>query len=128
MSGSGSGGGGGDWRRTSVQPSEPSKGTDERGERGRASADPCDVTEVTLLNSPNRTVVSTLRVGDRLVIELRPGPPRQLLAVHASQIAGSITSPKSAQIILCIQRQNRAYIAEVRSIRGGLCEVEIRPE
>lgn len=128
MSGSGGGGGGGDWRPTTFQRPDPQPDSDRPGDNGLSSNDPCDITEVTLLNSPNRTVVSTLRAGDQLEVELRPGPPRQLLAVHGNQVVGSITSPKSAQIILCIRRENHAYFAVVRSIHGGLCEVKIRPK
>src|SRR5690349_17702272 len=108
MSGSGGGGGGGEWR-----PKGPAEGSDQKtgasgGDRGGTSGDACDISEVTTLNSPNRTTVSTLRVGDVLDIELRLGPPRQLLAMRTSEVAGSITSPKSAQIIQCISRQGRS--------------------
>ena len=129
MSGSGGGSGGGEWR-----PTTPSERSDQKargssgGRDGGASSDACDITEVTTLNSLNRTTASTLRVGDVLDVELRVGPPRQLLATRSDAVAGSITSSKSAQIIQCIKREGRAYVAVVVTIRGGLCKVEIRPK
>jgi len=129
MSGGGDGGGE-DWRPTSPpeQPKKKPSGTGGSGGGGGGTpGDACDITEFTTLNSPNRQVVSTLRVGDLLDVELRIGPPRQLVAQQNGTIAGSITSPKSTQIIQCISRQHRAYVAEVKSIRGGVCQVEVRP-
>jgi hypothetical protein len=129
MSGSGSGSGGdGSWRPTGATERSGQKPGGERGGSGSGkSGDACDITEVTTLNSPNRTTVTTLRVGDILDVQLQAGPPRRLVATHNGSVAGSITSPKSTQIIQCITREGRAYVAEVRSIRGGLCQVELRP-
>lgn len=124
---SGSGGGGG-WRPTNVSGPDPPDVGSDNGNAGPASKDDCGITETTTLNSPNRRVVSTLRVGEELDIELQLGPPRQLLATKGGEVAGSITSPKSAQIILCIHGRGLRYIAVVSTIRGGLCRVEIRPK
>ena len=125
MSGSG---GGGEWRTTGPPRSDQQADGGADDNSGGPSSNACDITEVTTLNSPNRTIVSTLRPGDTLDVELRIGPPRQLLATRGDEIAGSITSPKSAQIIQCIRREDRAYVVVVRTIRGGLCQVEIRPK
>ena len=87
-----SGSGGGGSRSTSTgrdllsgRPEHGSKG----GQNGGASGDPCDITEVTTLNSPDRTVLATLRDGDVLDIELQEG--RRLLAKHGTNVAGSVT-------------------------------------
>ena len=126
---SGSGSGDSNWRPTGSTESPGSKsGSGGGGGGGGTSGEPCDITELTTLNSPDRTVVSTLRTGDVLDVRLHAGPPRQLVAVANSAVAGSITSPKSAQIIQCISQKGRAYVAEVRSIRGGLCQIEVRPQ
>jgi hypothetical protein len=45
----------------------------------------------------------------------------------AGGTVGSITSPSMPQIIQCITQSGNQYEAEVRSIRGGLCQVEVRP-
>ena len=113
-----SGGGGG------RQPSDRYIGN----QNGDSSSDPCDIREETTLNSPNRAIVSTLRVGDALNVEYVMGPPRQLLAKLQDEIAGSITSPKNVDIIRCILDEDRQYEAIVRSITGGHCNVRIRPQ
>ena len=124
MSGSGGGGNritsrGGDL--PSGRPKHGSKG----GQNGGASGDPCDITEVTTLNSPDRTVLATLRDGNILDIELQEG--RRLLAKHGSNVAGSVTSASHARILQCM-RNGRKYEAVVRSIRSGSCVVRIRPK
>ena len=121
-----SGSGGGSWSRRGLQPSGHPSGGGSGGRQDAASTDPCDITEVTTLNSPNRSVLSTLQVGESLNIEFVQGPPRQLLAKRGDLVAGSITSPSSMRIIQCIQGDNREYVAVVRSILGGRCEVEIQ--
>lgn len=126
---SGSGGGDGNWRPTGSAETPGTKtGSGSGGGGGGTSGEPCDITELTTLNSPDRTVVATLRIGDVLEVRLQAGPPRQLVAVAGSAVAGSITSPKSAQIIQCISQKGWTYVAEVRSIRGGLCQIEVRPK
>jgi hypothetical protein len=72
--------------------------------------------------------LATLRAGDILNVDFQPGPPRRLVAVHAGSVAGSITSPHSPQIIQCISRNGRVFVAEVIMIRGGVCQVQVRPQ
>jgi hypothetical protein len=103
------GGGRGEWRPIPKPPTTRGSKEDQRGDSGREGAppgappDPCNLVENTNLNSPNRAVLTGLRVGDVLSIEFRPGPPRQLVATTSSgDVAGSITSPSMPQIIQCI--------------------------
>ena len=119
-----SGSGGGRQSHTRPQP-EPSGRGGSQG--GAESSDPCDINEVTTLNSPNRAILSTLQSGDELNIELEMGPPRQLLAKREDEVAGSITSPNSARIIQCIRSEHRQYAAIVLLIIGGRCDVKIQP-
>lgn len=130
---SGGGGGGGPWR-----PEEPIPPTKRAGSGGTGGGgpddgglppdDPCAITERATLNSPNRTVLGTLRAGDLLDVAYQPGPPRLLVAqTAAGLVAGSITSPSMLRIIQCISQHNRQYVVEVLSIRGAVCEVQIRP-
>jgi hypothetical protein len=127
---SGSGGGDRDWRP------EPKPAPERRGDGGgdqgggaggggSPRADPCNIVEATTLNSVNRTVLATLRVGDVLDVVFQAGPPQQLLAQSRGQTAGSITSPSMPQIIQCIRAGN-SYVAEIKSIRGALCRIEVR--
>lgn len=97
------------------------------GGGGGDPSDDCDIRERTRLNSPDRTVLATLRVGDVLRLRLENGPPVVLLALDARERpAGSITSPMLPQIIQCIRR-GRTYEAEVQAMNGAVCEVQIRP-
>ena len=70
--------------------------------------DRCAISERANLNSPVAAVISTLSVGDPLIVELIDGTtPRIVLKTVSNQIF--------------------AYSAEVLSISGGLVEIEISP-
>ena len=122
---SGSGGGGSSTSRNRDQPSGLPEHGGTSGQDGSASRDPCDITEVTTLNSPDRTVLATLRDADVLVIQLQDG--RRLLAKHGDRVAGSVTSASHARILQCM-RQGREYEAVVLSVRGGACQVRLQPK
>lgn len=109
-----SGGGGGDetWRKITDTP-------------GGQPSDPCDIVDLTMLNSPDRTVLATLSAGMSLPLEYQAGPPRRLVAVAPAGIAGSITSISLPQLIQCIQNNNK-YVAEILSLRGAVCQVRVR--
>lgn len=115
-------GGGGNWRPPpdqEIRPVDPNEDT---------PPDACDITEITTLSSPNPAVSSTLQAGDVLNIVLKEGPPRQLLAMRSSDVAGAITSPMSPQIMQCISHNGLSYVAVVQTVRGGSCGVEVRLE
>lgn len=84
--------------------------------------------EETVLNSPNPSVISRLKLGDVLDLQVhRTGKAVVLLALHGTETAGSITSTLMAKIIDCIGK-GFEYVAIVKSIRGGACTVQIRPK
>jgi hypothetical protein len=108
------------------RPSMPSKPKGGGGGGGDPSDD-CNIREQTRLNSPDRTVLATLRVGDILKLQLENGPPVMLVALDSrGRPAGSITSPMLPQIVQCI-RQGKTYEAEIQALNGAICEVQIRP-
>jgi len=125
---SGGGGGGGDtWRPEPSPVASKSDGGSKGG--GERPSGPCALVETTTLNSPDRSVIATLRPGDVLDVEFQVGPPKRLLAQRdTGEIAGSITSPSMLQIIKCITEGQYQYEAEVLSIRGAICQVQIRPK
>ena len=126
MSGPGSGGGN-DWRPEPAKPAPKSKGDDKGGGGKPVPPDPCNITEVTTLNSVNRNVIAGLRPNDRLAVVFQAGPPQRLVAERQpGVIAGSITSPSMLQIIQCIQAGHN-YDAVVLSVRGAQCQVRIEP-
>jgi len=115
MSGSG-GSGGAEFRPV------PTGGNGEDGDE-----DGCAITERANLNSPDATVVSTLQVGDPLLVELIDGNvPRVIIKTATNQIAGSLTSRRLVTFIECI-RSGYGYQATVLAISGGLVEIEISP-
>ena len=117
---------GGEWR-PEAKPIPRPKGQGDGG-GGNVPPDPCNITEVTNLNSVNRTVIAGLRPGDRLDVVFQAGPPQRLVAqTTAGVVAGSITSPSMLQIIQCIQA-GTSYVAEVLSVRGAQCQVRIQPK
>jgi len=120
-------GGGSDWRPEPAKPaSKPTKSGDQGG-GSEAPPAPCNIMEVTTLNSVNRNVVAGLRPDDRLPVVFQPGPPQRLVAqTQAGATAGSITSPSMLQIIQCIQAGHN-YDAVVLSVRGAQCQVRIEP-
>lgn len=122
---SGSGGGGDYSRPDPIVP--PPKGGGGEGGGGNDPQDPCNISEVLLINSPNATVISTLRQGELLAVEYTAGPPAQLLAKKsANAVAGSITAASMMQVIQCITKNNVNYVAEVLSIKGAMCQVRLR--
>lgn len=80
----------------------------------------------TVLSSPKPAVVSTLRPDDVLRLVLR-GDEGPLEAVtDAGAVAGSITAPELLDLIRCIG-EGYEYVAIVQDVRGGRCEVQVRP-
>ena len=113
MSGSGGGGGGRDeWR-----PGVPDGGIEE---------DECDISELTILSSPNPQVVNTLSENVALTIELEGQAPQRLVAkTQDGGVAGAITSREMPKIAECIQA-GFDYEAVVLSVDGGRVEVRIQ--
>src|SRR5690606_16082864 len=123
---SGSGNSGGDWR-PQPKPVKVNVGSTERG-GGSGGPDACAIIETTNLNSVDPTVLRDVRVGEILNVVYTPGPPFRLIAqTPAGTALGSITSTSMAQIIQCITQRGYEYVAEIRMIRGAICQVEVRP-
>lgn len=125
MSGSG-GGGGNDWRPEPKLPKRPAGG--DSGTSPDQQRDPCAIAETTNLNSVDANVLAKVKVGEVLLVKFLPGPPRRLVAqTPDGETVGSITSPSMPQFITCIEQAGREYVAEVLSVRGALCQVEVHP-
>ncbi len=76
----------------------------------------------TMLRSPKADVVDGLQPGDRLIVVASMG---SLTAeTGRGDTAGSIVVPEQDELVRCIE-QGVAYVAEVRSVRGGACVVEV---
>ncbi|AJE98828.1 hypothetical protein SG18_12675 [Pandoraea apista] len=120
----GNGGGGTSWRaepKTPVKEQKPNGGDGPGG----GEEDPCVLQEQAFINSVNASVLRNVRVGDVLDVQFLAGPPRLLVNDRNANALGSITSQSYLQIIACIQN-GRQYVAEVLSINGGACYVNVR--
>lgn len=106
MSGSSGGGGGG-------------------GSSGGSSGGDCNIVERVPLNSPQAAVVATLTQNQALNVELRGGSVVAVVSA-SNNVAGSLTPRRLVELIDCMN-QGQQYVAVVLTIRGALCEVEIRP-
>ncbi|EHJ48321.1 hypothetical protein DFW101_2316 [Solidesulfovibrio carbinoliphilus subsp. oakridgensis] len=82
--------------------------------------------ERTILSSPVPEVITKLKQGGILQIELID-QGRILAASFHGERAGSIISPKLIEFIECIQA-GFEYIATVDAVDGGQCQVTIRPK
>ena len=107
MSGIGGGGGGGTWVE-------------------QQSDDCGKLSQQTTLNSPNRTVVSQLKKGDLLDIQVKAvGKSVVVEALHNGQVAGSVTSSIIQQLVECLEK-GYEYVAEVlNDVQGGACRIHI---
>lgn len=106
-------------------PARPVRRRDDGGD-GPPRDPGCDLVEPTVLNSPDRNVVATVRVGDALPVRYDHGPPKRLLVQALSgAVVGSLTPPSLAQLISCIEA-GASYEAVVLAIRGGRVEVQVQ--
>lgn len=81
------------------------------------------LTFVTPLNSVDPQVLSTIKIGDELLIREHAG---SIVATDVSgNIAGAITAVELAQLFACMEVGYR-YVGIVESINGGTCLVRIR--
>ena len=86
--------------------------------------DCADIKERVTLQSPSPAVVATLRPGDVLRVELAPSSSALHAITSGGEIAGSITGMVMARVGECI-RDGYAFVATVRTIKGGLCELDL---
>ena len=81
----------------------------------------------TNLATPQAKVIGDLEVGDILSIRIATDQgPIQALNIDG-EIAGSIVSREQVRLLNCIIG-GTSYIAEVLSLEGGQCQVQIRAE
>lgn len=89
----------------------------------------CNIVEKTALNSPQAAAVAQLQVGTVLSVVLTNNNLSLAAQVpNGGAIVGSLTPQALADLIDCIMKKGRAYIATVTQIRGAYVEVEIRPK
>jgi hypothetical protein len=102
--------------------STPNKG--QRKEGGYALEE-CDIEPFsTQLFSPAPAIVSKLKKGDWLRIELDPGLTTVLAITLDGNVAGTIMGKNMSRLASCLRRKYR-FKGEVTNITGGNCTLTI---
>jgi hypothetical protein len=97
------------------------------GDWAPPSKDTCaTLSEHTTLNSPDRTVLSTIKKGDKLSVEIQTvGTAVVVKALYQGKVAGSITSSIIQRLAECVE-EGYSYVADVtEDVRGGVCKVHV---
>lgn len=81
-----------------------------------------ELTFETRIASPDPNVIENLSLGDVLEIRIHEGA---IAVVHHTGIAGSIVQ-NVPQLIRCLQ-QGYEFEGEIKTIRGGMVDIEVRP-
>jgi hypothetical protein len=97
------------------------------GSGGTEKTDCASLFFTTALASPVPGVVKLLKPEEVLTLEFQDQQSTVVLAMTSTRkAAGSIVSPRQARMVACM-REGFKYVAIVRSVRGGSCEVGVRP-
>lgn len=104
-------------------------GADKSGSRRAPEpSDKCsEFVEKTPLSSPKPAVLKKLQKGDVLdvILQKNRDRPSTVVAAKDMDIAGSIISARSPQLVRCLER-GYDFEAEIIQLDGGLCTVEVR--
>jgi hypothetical protein len=88
---------------------------------------PCEkLSFQSVVNSPQPAVIMTLKVGFVLDVRLQTTPHVAVVVSYKGNLAGALTGTKVAALINCLQNSYK-FKADVMSITGGNCQVEVRP-
>jgi hypothetical protein len=92
-----------------------------------APSSPCDELSFrSIVNSPQPAVISQLSQGDVLNVRLQAAPQTAVVVEYNGAVAGTLAGVQVSSLINCLQN-GYDFVAEVRSIVGGKCTVEVRP-
>mgnify|MGYP001300122390 CR=1 FL=1 len=77
----------------------------------------------TNLASPKADVIATLKEGDELKVQAATtqGP---IQALRGNSVAGNIVTREQVRLLNCLN-EGTEYIAEVLSITGGQCKIQV---
>jgi hypothetical protein len=91
----------------------------------------CNIIERVFLSSPVAAIIGTLAKGNKLDVRIRTHNNVDSVAAYTSAgaIAGAIvlSSVWSTRNLLECLRDGHQYDAIVLDVKGGLCNVEVRP-
>jgi hypothetical protein len=119
------GGSGGGGFANFGRPSNLGTGSEIPAGKGGAcdSSDECAINTTAILQSPRADVVSSLRVGDILRLQITNGGPPVLAMAPDNNIAGGVIV-EIKRLVDCI-RMGNSYDAKVLSIDGGAVKLHI---
>jgi len=82
------------------------------------------------INSPKAAVLTKLKVGSTLKVDVQGTAKTPILAVldHSGAVAGSLTFIGYLTVIDCIQNRGVTYTATIISISGGVYEVSLEAD
>lgn len=90
--------------------------------------DPCGTLSFrAVINSPQPPIIRQLQVGDVLEVKLQTHPQIAVIVEHQGSVAGALTGTKVNSLINCLQN-GYEFEAEVHSLSGGNCTVDVRPK
>jgi hypothetical protein len=92
------------------------------------AGNPCDTLSFrAAVNSPQPALLAKLKVGSVLTVKLQTSPQTAVIVELKTKTVGALTGPKVARLINCLQN-GYTFEADVISVTGGECQVEVRPE
>lgn len=74
--------------------------------------------------SPQPAAISSLQVGQKLVLSLIQGASPSVHVLNQSSIVGTLTGPNVPRLIQCMM-QGFIFEADVVALNGGLCTVQV---
>lgn len=75
----------------------------------------------TVLVQPDAEVLSTLKIGNILTININGG---RIEAQYGEDVVGGVQTPENKRIIECMEA-GTVYVADIKSIEGEKCKVKI---
>ncbi len=93
--------------------------------RGVTETACADLVINTQIATPVPDVVSTLKEGDILEVSVASATGPINLITSKRKLAGSVLSRNQARLLSCINNGTE-FVAEVLSVKGAHCEVQIR--
>jgi hypothetical protein len=92
------------------------------------AGNPCNTLSFrSAVNSPQPALLANLKVGSVLKVKLQTSPQTAVIVEHKTKTVGALTGPKVARLIDCLLN-GYTFEADVLSVAGGECQVEVRPE
>jgi hypothetical protein len=97
------------------------------GDGGAGKDLDCNIVRRDPLTDPDPKVLKALKKGDICEVELDESAGRARIVVrHEGAIVGILFFQGFTRMIECMRR-GHCYIAIIQTLKGGWCEVEVRP-